>query len=140
MWSARSLILSLLASLLLLQLAFAGTIPPAQKQQKSRIIASRAPRTRPLNHMTTARLKELASRPKDHKKRQQASATPFPASQGGYVSTGTVPWAVYTNLDIDCSQNTFNTGFPTQEACHLKCQNDSCESGILFLIRSDLVQ
>jgi hypothetical protein len=132
MWSARSLILSLLASLLLLQLALAGTIPPAQ--QKSRI-ASRTPRSRPLNHMTTARLKELASRPKDHKKRQQASATPFPASQGGYVSTGTVPWAVYTNLDIDCSQNTFNTGFPTQEACHLKCQNDSSESRILFLIR-----
>jgi hypothetical protein len=90
--------------------------------------------------MTTARLKELASRPKDHKKRQQASATPFPASQGGYVSTGTVPWAVYTNLDIDCSQNTFNTGFPTQEACHLKCQNDSSKSQILFLIRLGLEQ
>jgi hypothetical protein len=137
MWSARSLILSLLATLVLLQLALAGTIPPAQ--QKSRI-ASRTPRTRPLNHMTTARLKDLASRPKDYKKRQQASATPFPASEGGYVSTGTVPWAVYTNLDIDCSQNTFNTGFPTQEACHLKCQNDSSKSRILFLVRLGVEQ
>ena len=120
MWSTRSLILILVASMFLLQQTLASAIP-----RTTRLPTRAAPR--PLKHVTTAQLVERANRPKGYKKRQ-ASATPFPVSEGGYVSTGTVPWAVYTNLDIDCSLNTYSTGFPTQEACHLKCQNDSSES------------
>ena len=122
MWSTRSFILVFVASMLLLQHALAGAIPARTTR-----LATRVPR--PLKHVTTTQLLERASRSKDFKKRQ-TSAVPFPPSQGGYVSTGSVPWAVYTNLDIDCNDNVFYSGVTTQEACQVRCENDSCESNI----------
>jgi hypothetical protein len=79
---------------------------------------------RPLKHVTRTTLVERANRPKNYKRQSQTSATPYPASEGGFVSTGSVPWAVFTNLDIDCRDNTFASGsFQNQESCHTLCRN-----------------
>lgn len=126
---------STLFLLAILVIAFFGTSTSASPTGVTRPVRP----VRPLKHVTRAMLVEQATRTKA-KRQTRASATPFPASDGGYVSTGTVPWAVFTNLDIDCRSNTFQSGrFPTQESCNQLCQGQSGKSAVACRYRwSDL--
>jgi hypothetical protein len=81
---------------------------------------------RTLNHVTRTKLVERKRNPKA--KRATTSTTPFPASDcSGYTSTGTVPWAVYTNLDIDDPTSPNVGGITSREACRQRCQASSSE-------------
>lgn len=58
--------------------------------------------------------------------KRQASPPVFPLSTcEGYTSTGSVPWAVYTGVDIDGSEYTLVDSVPTREACYVRCEQSS---------------